>query len=78
MSDYYDDSFESESDSENGGEREEVEEEVARGSAAAAVASSREIQLPPNLLASPRLSAALRGSGSASDLEEQESSSRPR
>ena len=78
MSDYYDDSFDSESGSENGaGEREEGEDEV-QSSGAAMAAATREIQVTPNLLASPRLSAALRGSGSASDLEEQETSSRPR
>ena len=73
MSDYYEDSFESESDSDSG-EKEELEHGEASNSVQGQSSITREIQLAPHLLASSRLSAALRGSGSASDLEEQESS----
>ena len=74
MSDYYEDSFESESDSDSG-EKEELE----YGGASSSVSThqsvtTREIQLAPNLLTNSRLSAALIGGGSASDLEDQESS----
>ena len=79
MSDYYDDSFESESGSENGEQREEGEQAEAVGSSgvssqqsAATTTTTRELHVAPNLLASPRLSLALRGNGSSSDLDEQE------
>lgn len=75
MSDYYeDDSFESESDSESG-EREELEYRDTKDSVQNQGFTSRDIQLAPGLLSSPRLSAALsmRGTGSPSDdLEEQD------
>ena len=75
MSDYYDDSFESDSGSENGEEGEgEAGSGVPQAVQSAATSTTRELQVAPNLLASPRLSAALRGNGSASDLEEQEPS----
>jgi hypothetical protein len=69
MSDYYEDSFESESGSENG-----EPDELGQAEAGVTQAAREVHQVAPNLLASPRLSAALRGSGSASDLEDQESS----
>jgi hypothetical protein len=81
MSDYYDDSFESESGSENGEQREEGEQAEAVGSSgvssqqsAATTTTTRELHVAPNLLASPRLSLALRGHGSGSDRDEQETS----
>lgn len=75
MSDYYEDSFESDSDSDSG-EKEETDHGEASNSVQGQSSATREIQLAPHLLASSRLSAALsmRGSGSASDLEEQDSS----
>ena len=81
MSDYYDDSFESESGSENGEQREEgAGEGVCVPQQQSAVPTitvvTRELQVAPNLLANPRLSAALRGNGSSSDLDEQEPPSR--
>lgn len=70
MSDFYeDDSFESESDSESG-EKEELE----RKDVADVQSQARESQPAPNLLWSPRFSAAFGANGSSSDLEEQDSS----
>ena len=79
MSDYYDDSFESESDSDSG-EKEDPDlgEPEASNSVQNLSVPTRDSQLAPSLLSSPRFSAAWRGSGSGSDLEEQEiSRSRP-
>ena len=77
MSDYYDDSFESESDSDSG-EKEEADHGEASNSVTSHSLAVRDIQLAPNLLTNPRFSAALRGSGSGSDMEEHEfSRSRP-
>jgi hypothetical protein len=71
MSDYYDDSFESESDSDSG-EKEEADHGEASNSVQNPSFTTRDIHLAPSLLTNPRLSAALRGSGSGSDLEEHE------